>query len=89
MELRAQLLVEARILREVVGDEDDVGEVVVEGVVEALDERAPVARHAAKADLSVADRAVGELRPLGILEAPHVVDGVVEVDVQIVGAKPA
>ena len=88
VELGAQLLVEARVLREVVGDEDDVGEIVVERVVEALDEGASMAGHPAKTDLAVADRPVGELRPFGVLQPPHVVDGMVEVDVHVVGTEP-
>ena len=89
VEPRAQLLVEAHVLREVVCDEDDVREVVVERVIEALHEGAAVTGHPAKANLAVADRPFGELRPLRILQPAHVVDGVIEVDVDVVRAQPS
>ena len=46
-----------------------------------------MAGHAAETDLAVPDRPARELAPLGVLEAPHVVHRVVEVDVDVVGAK--
>ena len=89
VEVAHQPLVEGGILSEVVGHEDDVDQVVVERVVEALDEPAGVARHAREADLALALAQRRRTVPLGVLHARHVVHRVVEVDVDVVGAQPA
>ena len=89
MEAGPHPLEEARVLGEVVGGEEDVREIVVEGMVKTLGEVAPVAGYPAVADLAVPDRPVRELPPLRVLKPPQVVDRVVVVDVDPVGAKPA
>ena len=88
MEAGPHLLEEARVLGEVVRGEEDVREIVVEGMVKALGEVAPVAGYPAEADLAVPDRPVRELPPLRVLKPPQVVDRMVVVDVDPVGAKP-
>src|SRR5690606_36576648 len=88
-EVLLQVLLEGRRLREVVGDEDDVEEPRVEAMAEALGESARVSGQAGEADLSLAFRALDEALPGGTLETGDVVDGVVQVDVDRVGAEPS
>ena len=77
--------IEIRILAEAVGAEDDVHEVVVDGVIEASGKPAAMTGHAAKADFSLFPRALGKKRPGFVLHAVDAVHGVIEVDVEIVG----
>ena len=88
MEGVPHLVGEAGILREAVGHQDDVHQVLVDGVVETLHQIAAVAGHAAEADLALFLRQRGELPPLLVAHARDVVDAVVEVDVHVVGAQP-
>jgi hypothetical protein len=85
--LAQEALVELRVLAEVEGDEDRVGEIVIERVVEALDQLAGVTGHAGEADLPLLLRVGNERLPLGVLQPLDVVDGVVQVDVDPVGAE--
>ena len=80
-----ELLVELRVLAEVVGNEDRVGEIVIERMVEALDQPARVTRHAGEADLALPLRVDDERLPLGVRQPRDVVHGVVQIDVDAVG----
>ena len=84
MEGVAQASIEVRVLGKIVGTEDDVDEPLVDRVVEAFDEAAAVAGHAAESNLSLAFGAFREFPPFGVLHAFDVVDRVVEVDIEIV-----
>ena len=87
VERARELLVERGILAEVVGHQDHVDRVGVERVVQAGDQASRVAGHAHEPDLALLPGARGELAPLGVLQPLDVVDRVVEVDVDVVGAE--
>ena len=88
VEPACELLVEGRILAEVVGDEHHVDHVLVEGVVEAFDQVARVPGHAGEANLALLPGPLDELEPLRIVEPGRVVYGVVEIDIDVVRAEP-
>ena len=85
VEAPGEAFVELGILAEVEGDQHHVHHVLVEGVVEAGHQAPRMPGHPGEADLALLAGALAEFEPLRVVEPGDVVDGVVEVDVHVVG----